>query len=80
MYEIFKKATRGTIAQTEYEMVEAKAAPEIPQMGMKIRLRGTFIPSETIAAMVPIIGFPLPISSLHKTLLTLIATTPGNKI
>lgn len=70
----------GTIVQTEYETVEAKAAPAIPHIGISNRLRGIFITNETTPAMVPIRGFPLPRSSLHNTLLMLKATIPGNKI
>ena len=78
--DILIKAISDQTAVSEYETVEAKAAAEIPHIGISNRFRGIFTASEIAAPIVPIIGFPLPISSLSNTLEMLKATIPGNII
>lgn len=61
-------------------MVEARAAPAMPILGMSNKFRGILTASETPAATVLISGFPRPVISLLNTLQILNATIPGRRI
>ena len=60
-------------------MVEDKAAPFMPYLGIKTKLKKIFKTNEIVAADAEYSGFPRPVRSADNILPTLNAKTPGSK-
>jgi hypothetical protein len=65
------------IAEKVYAIVDAIAAPFIPNIGINVKSRAIVVIAEITVVYVPYSGFPVPEKPAQSTLLMLMHTIPG---